>query len=191
MKSTAEAQWLADARRGDLQSLGLIYDQYSPGLYRYAMRLLGDDNLAEDCVADTFERFLKALQAGGGPQTHLQAYLYRVAHNWITDFYRRSAAQTLDLDDNLPAGNEHHPEHHQAVHAQQAELRRALRALTPAQRQVIVLRFVEGWENEAVAQALQRPVGAIKALQHRALQVLRRILPADEESTYESESTPG
>jgi RNA polymerase sigma-70 factor (ECF subfamily) len=121
----------------------------------------------------------------------LQAYLYRVAHNWITDFYRRSAAQTLDLDDNLSAGKEHHPEHHQAMHAQQAELRRALRALTPAQRQVIMLRFVEGWENEAVAQALQRPVGAIKALQHRALQVLRRILPADEESTYESESTPG
>ena len=50
------------------------------------------------------------------------------------------------------------------------------------QRQVVVMKYVEGWENEAVAAQLEKPVGSIKALQHRALEALRRILlPAREE----------
>jgi RNA polymerase sigma-70 factor (ECF subfamily) len=61
-------------------------------------------------------------------------------------------------------------------------VRAALKMLTPEQREVIVLKYVEGWENEAVAVQLEKPVGSIKALQHRALDALRRILlPAREE----------
>jgi RNA polymerase sigma-70 factor (ECF subfamily) len=63
------------------QTLAEIYDLYSPRLYRYAMRLLGDAQISEDCVAETFSRFLQALQAGRGPRDHLQAYLFRTAHN--------------------------------------------------------------------------------------------------------------
>jgi len=54
----------------NLDALGSIYDLYSPGIYRYAMRLLGDETLAEDCVADTFSRFLKVLRLGQGPEDH-------------------------------------------------------------------------------------------------------------------------
>jgi DNA-directed RNA polymerase specialized sigma24 family protein len=53
-------------------ALAEIYDTYRPGLYRYAMRLLGDASLAEDCVAETFARFLKALHTRQGPREHLQ-----------------------------------------------------------------------------------------------------------------------
>jgi RNA polymerase sigma-70 factor (ECF subfamily) len=57
-------------------------------------------------------------------------------------------------------------------------------ALTPDQRQVIVLKYLEGWENDAVAGYLSKPVGAIKALQHRALDALRRILIVSEEESH-------
>jgi len=96
---TSEKKLLKLARRFDQQTLGEIYDQYSPGLYRYAMRLLGNVDLAEECVAETFSRFLHALRGGGGPQDHLQAYLYRVAHNWITDQWRRQPPPPMQLDE--------------------------------------------------------------------------------------------
>jgi RNA polymerase sigma-70 factor (ECF subfamily) len=51
-----------------------IYDQFSPGLYRYAMRLLGNEDLAEDCVSEVFSRFLTAIKRGNGPQQDLKAY---------------------------------------------------------------------------------------------------------------------
>jgi RNA polymerase sigma-70 factor (ECF subfamily) len=60
-------------------------------------------------------------------------------------------------------------------------VRAALRLLTPDQRQVIVMRFLEGWSNEEIAQVLDKPVGAVKALQHRAIGTLRKLLVQKEE----------
>jgi RNA polymerase sigma-70 factor, ECF subfamily len=186
MISISEQDLLFSARTYDSSSLGMIYDRYSPGIYRYALRLLGDECLAEDCVSETFSRFLKALGTGLGPQDHLQAYLYRIAHNWITDSYRRQPPPALELDDSLRAGDEVHPENQIDIRIEQERVRQALRTLTPDQRQVVSLRFIEGWENEEVASALKKPIGAIKALQHRAIQTLRRLLLREEkEGAYE------
>ncbi|MDD1749023.1 MAG: sigma-70 family RNA polymerase sigma factor [Methanothrix sp.] len=174
-----EIDLLAGAQSFDLHSLAEIYDTYSPGLYGYAMRLLGDDCLAEDCVSETFSRFLKALRAGKGPQDHLQAYLYRISHNWITDRYRREPPPPFKLVEDVPAGDNLRPEAQVELRMEQDKVRSALRQLTPDQRQVVMLRFVEDWETQAVSAALEKPIGAIKALQHRALETLRMILLAE------------
>jgi RNA polymerase sigma-70 factor, ECF subfamily len=188
MNHPTEQELLSGARAFAQDALAAIYDLYSPGLYRYAMRLLGDEALAEDCLGETFSRFLKALRAGQGPQDHLQAYLYRIAHNLITDSYRRQPPPPLELDETVRADDRLRPERQVDDRLQASRVHLALRALTPEQRQVITLRFVEGWENDEVAAALQRPVGAVKALQHRALAVLRKLLLGDEtEGVYESQ----
>ncbi len=180
MKQLSEHDLLTCALAGDLAALESVYDRYSPGLYRYAMRLLGDERLAEDCVSETFVRFLKALRAGAGPQDHLQAYLYRIAHNWITDSYRRQPPPPLALEETFPGGDQARPEVQVEIRLEQQEVRLALRVLTPDQRQVVVLRYMEGWENEQVAAALQKPVGTVRVLAHRAVQVLRRLLLLEE-----------
>ncbi|HZU86249.1 MAG TPA: sigma-70 family RNA polymerase sigma factor [Anaerolineaceae bacterium] len=186
MDSPTEQDLLKGANIFDRSILAVIYDRYSPGIYRYALRLLGDECLAEDCVAETFSRFLKALRSGHGPHNYLQAYLYRIAHNWITDSYRRQPPPPLDLEDSLPSGDSFQAEKQAEAHLGQEQVRLALRSLTPDQRQVVTLRFIEGWENEEVATALQKPVGAIKALQHRALNTLRKFLLREEkEGIYE------
>lgn len=175
-----EAQLLRRARAWDMEALGAIYDQYSPLLYRYAMRLLGDPDVAEECVAETFSRFLQALHGGGGPQQHLKAYLFRVAHNWITDYYRRyRPVESLDTWPQPLADDDPSPESVAEVRWQQERVRALLARLTPDQRQVVVLRFLEGWPLAEVAEALGKPVGAVKALQHRALAALRRLLETE------------
>ena len=161
------------AREFDQETLGKIYDAYSPGLYRYASRLLNDSEIAEECVADTFYRFLGALRVGHGPTDHLQAYLYRIAHNWITDFYRRHSIKLIELSETLESNDHEKPENCISELLQKQKLLNALRTLTPDQRQVIVLRFIEEWSLEEVALTIQKPVGAVKALQHRALSSLR------------------
>jgi len=185
MNITGEANLLRGAKAFDMQCLGAIYDRYSPGLYAYSMRLLGDACLAEDCVAETFSRFLKALRAGQGPDQHLQAYLYRIAHNWITDQYRREPPPPLALEDDFAQEDGMHVEVQAGQHMQQEQVRAALRLLTPDQRQVIMLRFLEGWSTDDVAAAVDKPVSAVKALQHRALAALRRYLLGEEkENNY-------
>lgn len=173
-----ELALLQRARVYDLQALTEIYDLYSPGLYRYAMRLIGDEDLAEECVAETFNRFLATIKAGKGPEHHLQAYLYRVAHNWITDFYRRQPP--LPLEPETATDKENDPSAAYAAKAERERVRNALRLLTPEQRQVVVLKYLENWRNQQIAEAINKPVGAVKALEHRALRSLGRILRKDE-----------
>jgi len=171
-----ESVMLQRAQRYEVQALAVIYDQYSPRLYRYALRLLGDEELAEECVAETFNRFLAALKYGKGPNKYLQAYLFRVAHNWVTDYYR-SRPQPVSLSDEndmVDSGSEldvKFVEEHQ-----KERVRNALTLLTSEQRQVVVLKYLEDWENQQIAAAVNKPIGAVKALQHRALNSLRRIL---------------
>jgi len=168
---------------GDQSALEMVYDRYSPGLFRYAWRLLGSETTAEDCVSETFSRFLKSLGNGRGPDDHLQAYLYRIAHNWITDYYRRQAPVVDELKENLSSVEHEQPEHQALLHAEKQKVRLALRSLTPEQRQVITLRFIEGWNYDEIAQAIEKPLGAVRALQFRALNSLRKMLL--EESEYE------
>ncbi|CAG0937028.1 ECF RNA polymerase sigma factor SigW [Thermoflexales bacterium] len=172
--------WLPQAYQLDKQVLTEIYEALSPALYRYAYRLLGNPADAEDVVAETFHRLLLALRHGHGPRRHLSAYLYRIAHNLITDRYRRQPPGEFALDEALEASADEGPEISAPLHLAQEQARAALWKLTPDQRLVITLKYLEGLSNEEVAAALGKPIGAVKSLQHRALGSLRRSLSLEQ-----------
>jgi RNA polymerase sigma-70 factor, ECF subfamily len=174
-----EQDLLLRAKQLDSIALGLIYDYFSPPIYRYTYHLLGDPDLAEECLADTFKRFLQVIKGGKGPHSHLKAYLYRIAHNWITDHYRNRSNQDVELSDNLIDDK---PDPRAEVHGKlvRENLRKAIRQLTPEQQQVIVLRYIEEYKNEDVARILNKSVGSVKALQHRALSALHQLLTRDD-----------
>lgn len=175
-----DKELLASASDFDLDALAQIYDIWSPGIYRFAMRFLGDQHLAEECVADTFSRFLQALKKGGGPKDYLNAYLYRIARNWISDYYRRPSPLDMPLDENMHDPFEN-PAHQAGVNIQMDLVRSAMTNLTADQRQVVMLKYLEGWGNEQIAKEMSKPVSAIKALQHRALAALQRMLKPEED----------
>jgi len=175
---TTDKTLLKGARNLDKNTLAQIYDLYSDELYQYAMRRLGDSMLAEECVADTFCRFLQALRKNRGPRDYLRAYLYRIAHNWVVDHYRTQPSLS-QLDENYPSSGASLEE--KTTRRLRAErIRKVLSRLTPDQQQVIALKFLEEWSNEEVARALKKPVGAIKSLQHRALVRLQKLMRDEE-----------
>jgi RNA polymerase sigma-70 factor (ECF subfamily) len=176
MKASSDPLLLERARRFEQEALAEIFDRYNAGIFRYAMRLLGDEELARECMSETFSRFLSALRREAGPKDYLQAYLYRIAHNWITDYYRRKTPPSLPLDPELRSDSAEEPHRVVADELELQQVRSALALLTPDQRQVITLKYLEEWENEEIARALNKPVGAVKSLQHRAIEALRRLL---------------
>jgi RNA polymerase sigma-70 factor (ECF subfamily) len=170
---------LVRVHRFEESALVEVYDRFSQGIYRYARRILGDEDLAEDCVSETFSRFLQVIKRRKGPEKHLQAYLYRTAHNWITDHYRRHKPESQIHENSMVEDVNSNP-HQQLMNSQDGQLvRKALAKLTPDQRQVIMLKYFEDWENPEIAEVLQKPVGAVKSLQHRALVRLRRLLEGE------------
>lgn len=168
-----EVLWRQRASKGDPVALGQIYDAYAQRIFRYLFRRLGSTSLAEDLTADVF---LRVVEASGTPrfcQGSLAPWLYRLAHNRLVDHFRQHGELPLPEDyDMADEGRDDLQVHRQ-------ELRLAVRTLTPDQQQVVVLKFLEGLSNSEIAVAMDKPEGAIKSLQHRALDALRRLLEAD------------
>ena len=171
---------LQRAQRLEGKALAEIYDKYSPELYNYAYRQMGNPDQAEECVAETFKRFLEALANRKGPRDNMRAYLYRIAHNWITDQYRRQPLPEVDIEEQMIADPAPSPFQAVADNLERQRLRQALMKLTPNQRQVITLKYLEGWSSPEIAQSLNRPLEAVKGLLHRGLESLRHNLLAEQ-----------
>jgi RNA polymerase sigma-70 factor (ECF subfamily) len=174
---------LERARALDEEALAAIYDDFHPAIYRYVYRQVGDVEAARDLTADVFDRMLRAFSLGGGPERHLSAWLYRTAHNLVVDFYRRRSYRLHEpLEENL-ADDETDLVETAHIRLQTDRLRAAVSGLSPDQKQVILLKFLEGWSNQEVAKALDKSIGAVKSLQHRALAALQRQMSSAEEGT--------
>jgi len=158
------------------QALTEVYDTYAPALYRYAYRLLGQQDVVQDIVAESFYRYLLAIKNGKGPDKNLSAWLYRVTHNLIVDFFRRKSDQKIVPLENTPLSESNTSETTLLEREKASQMRVAMWRLPSSQQQVIALRFLEGFSNKEVALVMGKKVGAVKALQHRALANLRRIL---------------
>jgi len=174
--SKDEATLIRRAREGDPSAFAEIYDRYQPAIYRYIFYRVGDTATAEDLTSEVFVRLVEKnyhLTYQGRP---LLAWLYTIARNLVTDYHRRSGQVTvLPLDERLVDGATDTEEGHEHMLIRQ-RLAGAIARLTEDQRQVILLKFFEGLDNETVARVLGKSIGAVKALQHRGLAALRRIL---------------
>jgi len=179
---TSQATLLSRVRQWDEESLASVYDEYAPAIYRYVYRLTGHRDTAEEIVSDTFHRFLVSLKNGGGPRRNLSAWLYRVAHNLVVDRWRRQPGEEdVPLGETTKLFTSDHSLECVARQEEVERVRNAMRRLTPLQQQVIALRFLEGMSNREVAEVVERDINAVKALQHRAINSLRRILGEDDE----------
>ncbi len=178
---TSEYALLKRAQAYDKQAIGELYDQYAPLIYAYLYRRLRDAQLAEDLTGDVFVRVLQAIQSEQFWERSFRAWLYRIAHNLMVDYFRRQQdVPPLSLDEQLVADLAS-PVSAQAEALSYQQLRSAISQLTLDQQQVLALRFGEQLLTREVADIMGKSVGAIEALQHRALTKLRDIVHGEEE----------
>jgi RNA polymerase sigma-70 factor (ECF subfamily) len=183
MAKDNEQRQLAEAKAFDRQTLAAIYDEYHPQIYRYISRQVEDMDTARDLTSDVFNRFLGALESGQGPDQSVRAWLYRAAHNIVVDHYRRRQFRAhLPLPEQLVDADAN-PAEEAEFNLAAGRVRLALQTLTPDQREVITLKFLAGLSNAEIADIMDKPVGAVKALQHRGLASLQRqLIPAKEKA---------
>ena len=174
--SQDEIQLIQRAKRGDRTAFAEIYDRHQPAIYRYIFYQVSDAATAEDLTGEVFVRLVEKIDRFTYRGRPLLAWLYTIARNLVADYHRRAAkSEPLSLDEQLVA-DAVDPETAAEHSLTQDKLTAAIVHLTEDQRQVILLKFIEGLDNETVAQTLGKTVGSVKSLQHRALGALRRIL---------------
>ena len=180
-----EAELAQRAAQRDPEAFAELYTAYLDKIYRYVYYKVGDPHEAEDLCEQVF---LKAWEAIGRYTWYgypFSSWLYRLAHNLVVDHYR-TRRDILPLDDSLLIREEViDPEAALARSLGAGELRQAILRLTPEQRQVICLKFIEGYDNAEIATLLNKKEGAIRALQYRALRSLQALLEAEEARALE------
>jgi len=179
--SKDETRLIARAKDGEAAAFAEIYDRYQPAIYRYIFYRVEDSATAEDLTGEVFVRLVDKIDQFTYRGRPLLAWLYTIARNLVADHHRhRAQIQLLPLNERLVAGTISPKKAADRVLTQE-RLAAALGQLTEGQQQVIVLKFVEGMDNSEVARTMGKSVGAVKALQHRGLAALRRILEQPEE----------
>ncbi len=167
-----EATLLRRAQQRDPAAWAELFDQFYPRVYAFILTRVRDHMLAEDLAADVFVNALRAIASYEDRGLGLISWLFRIAQNRIIDHLRRSVPRTPNhLDDfsEQLADPQASP-----IRSENLDLRTALERLSPDQRQVIHLRFVEDMTSAQVAHVIGKSEGAVKIIQHRALKSLKQ-----------------
>jgi RNA polymerase sigma-70 factor (ECF subfamily) len=181
----SEAEMIAlisAAQHGDPKAYDQIYNLYSDKLFRYLYPRLGEREAAEDLMAEAFVRLIRMLPRyrinSARPVAAFSAWLYRIAANLLTDHYRRQRFRRhADLADQAQLVADG-PSPHQRAETDEAvtDVWAAVSQLGAEQQTVILYRFAEQCSLAEAADLMGKSMGAVKALQHRALTNLRRLL---------------
>ncbi len=163
---------LIEASQREPRRFAQLYERYVDRVYAFALTRTGDRTAAEDATAETFRLAFQNLSRFQWRGVPFSAWLFRIAANAAADQYRRAVHQT-GLDDLSEEPSEAWEERFIEVE-ERVELFEVVKRLPRDQRQVIVMRFGQEKSSKEIAQAMGRSAGAVKALQHRALESLRQ-----------------
>ena len=152
-----------------------LYDTYFPKMYRYLYIRTGNRDAAEELAAEVFEQACRGVHRFQYRGVPIASWLYRVAHNVMVDWQRRRRRNP-----EVPVLGDFAGTDETARVAVRDELARALNTLTGEQRQVLLLRHIEGHSAASAGAIMGKKENAIRAMEFRALASLRRFMSQGE-----------
>ena len=169
---------LKEAQQGDAEAFGALYERHAAAIFRYLYVHLSSRPDAEDLTSEVFLRAWQSLPRYHQRGVPFRAYLFRIAHNALVDHYRHSqqAQRLVQEEDPASLADWSDPDEALAGKTDRMELSGLLAGLREDYRTVLALRFLSQLSPVETAMVMQRAPGAVRILQHRALEALRKKL---------------
>lgn len=162
---------MAAVQGGDSPALAELFRRHHAALYRYFLRMSGSASLSEDLTQDVFLRLMRKSETWQR-DARFSSWMYRIAHNAFIDHTRKSKWETAmpeKWDVAAPATRQLEQDEEHAL------LRRALMALPPEKRELLVLSRFQGLKYEQIGELLGVETNTVKVRVFRALGQLREI----------------
>ena len=161
---------------GDGDQYAVLVDAYKDMVFNIAFRMLGDADAAKDMAQ---ESFIAAYNALGDFKfnSKFSSWLYRIVVNKCRDHFR-AGRETVTVDEicEFVAGPDRSPEQAAACRQTGDAVQQALNRLPPDYREVIILKHIEGFDYQEIAETLGVSIGALKVRAHRGREMLRKLL---------------
>ena len=181
MKHLSDQELMAIVQAGDLSPASEIYDRYSGRIYNFAFRFLKNAEAAEDATQEVFVKMLKHANQFHG-DAKLSTWLFSITANWCRDYLRKADNKAKEAEDvliQLPAPSENAPDRNLEKREDELRVQRALSALTPEQREAILLSRYQGLSYAEIAQISGCSEGAVKTRVFRAMETLKKALAGE------------
>lgn len=176
-KEVDDDQLLEFAMDGNTEAYGEIYERNVNLIFGFLYANLDSRLDAEDLTEEVFLRALDYLPNYEDSGVPFSAFLMRIARNALYDHYRRSKHRSNHLDvENVHLVADSNPVEVVDDNFQHEELRQVLDELKDDYRLVLVLRFIKDLTPAETAEVMERSVGAVRVLQHRAIGAVRKLL---------------
>ena len=163
------------AKSGNTDAFGKLYDIYYPKIYRYIYWRINNKEDVEDLTEQVFLNVWQGLKKYRFKGIPFISWLYRIAHNLVVDFYR-TKKETFELKDKILISEKTSPEDVLQKKFQQKRLISAIKNLTDIQQQIIYFKFFDDLTNKEISHIVRKSEGAVRVIQCRALKSLRKIL---------------
>jgi RNA polymerase sigma factor (sigma-70 family) len=181
--TSPDASLWSDFLAGNKQVFERIFLAHYDDLYRYGMRLTGDEDLVKDCIQNLFQRLWqrrKALEA----IAEIKPYLFAALRHHITDELRAQKRRTAlqgDYPGEMEMSVQHSPEDfliaQQLTGEQQTLLLGALQQLSNRHREALHLKFFDGLAYDRIAKIMELNQQSARNLVHQGIKQLRQVLP--------------
>lgn len=169
---------VAKAKNNDSKSLARLSEYLYPKILTFCFYRVNNEEDAKDLTGEVLLKIMKSLKKQKGS---FSGWVYRIATNHIIDFYRRQSRRNkVEVLHNPDSSVFLSTEIDVETMLKREQLRMALEQLSEEQKIVTILKFIQGYKNEEVAQIMKKTIGAVKALQFRALRSLKVLLEVDQ-----------
>ena len=169
---------VSKTKQGDTEAFASLYDQFADRIFRFVKLKVQNQQQAEDILQETFIKAWQGMANLKLEDLNFSAWLYRIAHNSINDYYRKiyRSPETLELNENIDVeANISLPDQLQKEN-DIAGIREALRHLPAQYRQILELRFIQDFTISETAGILKKTNLAVRVLRYRALKKLRETI---------------
>lgn len=169
-----EHELVASLRKQDNQAFSYLYDRYSGALYGVIRQIVGDAELGNDVLQETFVNIWRRIDSYDEAKGRLFTWMLNIARNAAIDKTRSRSFQQSQKQQPLTDGESLHPGIKPGI--DDYGLRKLLLKLKSEQRQLIELSYYQGFTHEQIAKALDMPLGTVKTRIRGALTQLRALL---------------
>jgi len=189
VKNDIDESALIERAKKDSAAFGQLYEIYVDRIYNYLYYRTADRDEAEDLTSRVFFRAIQHIGRYENKGVPFSAWLYRIARNMVTNWYRDNSRRSMISIDRVSRLNRiESPEVMLERDQDQALVLASIRKLPADRQDLLLLKFVDRLSNAEIGQIMGRSEGAIKSLYHRTLTSLKTEVA--QQATQNKESAP-
>src|SRR4030042_3135715 len=164
-----------------------LYDQHIDKIYRFVFLRVNSQEVAEDLTSETFLRGWRVFKDKEKKIANPSAFLYQIARNLVTDFYREKGKAQIVSAEIMPINDPRIDLEKDAILRSDMEsVKRAIANLKEDYQNVVIWHYLNDLPISEIAKIISKPEGTVRVTLHRALKALKAIIDNEQRTTEQS-----